>query len=63
LFGATRRGEGHGRRLITAALALAEAGAFVFAQVAPGNAASMRAFLGAGFAPLGAETLYEPQRD
>ena len=48
---------GSGRRLIGQALLLVPAGATVFAQVAPGNAASLRAFLGCGFVPIGAETL------
>ena len=30
----------------------------VFAQVAPGNAASLRAFLRAGFDPIGSEALF-----
>jgi len=30
----------------------------LFAQVAPGNAASLRAFLAAGFVPIGAEVLF-----
>lgn len=51
---------GSGRRLIRAALALVPAGDVVFAQVAPGNAASLRAFLSCGFAPIGAETLLLP---
>ena len=53
-------GHGHGRRLITEALALVEAGDLVWAQVAPGNAASLRAFLSCGFVPIGAETLIRP---
>jgi len=32
----------------------------VFAQVAPGNAASLRAFLAAGFVLIGSEVLIEP---
>ena len=51
---------GHGRGLITEALALVEPGAVVFAQVAPGNAASLRAFLSCGFVAIGAETLLRP---
>lgn len=49
-----------GRNLITSALALVPEGALVWAQVAPGNAASLRAFLRAGFEPIGAETLLRP---
>jgi GNAT superfamily N-acetyltransferase len=56
------RGRGLGRRLVGAALAHAPADAPVFAQVAPGNASSLRACLAAGFRPIGAEVLfaYEP---
>ena len=39
----------------------APAGALVWAQVAPGNAASLRAFLRAGFVPIGAEVLLHPR--
>jgi hypothetical protein len=53
-------GRGAGRELIIAGLALAPEGDFVWAQVAPGNAASLRAFLACGFVPIGAETLIEP---
>ena len=48
---------GAGRRLIAAALARVGVDEVVFAQVAPGNAASLRAFLSCGFEPIGAETL------
>lgn len=48
---------GAGRRLIESALHLARNGEAVWAQVAPGNAASLRAFLACGFVPIGAETL------
>ena len=51
---------GSGRRLIRAALALLPVGDVVFAQVAPGNASSLRAFLSCGFVPIGAETLLLP---
>jgi hypothetical protein len=34
----------------------------VFAAVSPGNARSLRAFLAAGFVPLGSEALIEPGR-
>jgi len=47
-----------GRALATAALALAPAGEPVFAQVSPGNAASLRAFLAAGYRPIGSEVLF-----
>ena len=51
------RGAGLGRRLATAARHLVPGGAPLWAQIAPGNAASVRAFLGAGFRPVGAEAL------
>ncbi|MFK8024840.1 MAG: hypothetical protein AB8G26_12845 [Ilumatobacter sp.] len=47
---------GSGRRLIERGLAIAPAEP-IWAQVAPGNAASLRAFLACGFTPIGAETL------
>ena len=50
-------GRGSGRRLIVDGLASVEVGELVWAQVAPGNAASLRAFLSCGFVPVGAETL------
>ncbi len=53
----TGHGEGAGRRLIEAAVHLIPVGEAVWAQVAPGNAASLRAFLSCGFVPIGAETL------
>lgn len=51
------RGFGLGRGLFTAARGLLPAGEQVWAQVAPGNAASVRAALAAGFQPVGAEVL------
>jgi hypothetical protein len=54
---------GTGGRLIRAALALIPEGDVVFAQVAPGNAASLRAFLSCGFVPIGAETLLRPDHE
>ncbi len=53
---------GAGRGLISAALALVPDAEVLFAQVAPGNAASLRAFLSCGFTPIGAETLLIPTR-
>ncbi|HUP86017.1 MAG TPA: hypothetical protein VM143_10155 [Acidimicrobiales bacterium] len=52
-----RQGNGAGRRIITRALGHVPEGEPVFAQVSPGNARSLRAFLAAGFVPLGAEVL------
>jgi ribosomal protein S18 acetylase RimI-like enzyme len=53
-------GQGHGRRLIRAGLARLAAGERCWAQVAPGNAASLRAFLACGFVPVGSEVLITP---
>ena len=52
-----RRERGLGRALARAARHLSPAGEPVWAQVAPANAASVRAFLAAGFRPVGAEVL------
>jgi GNAT superfamily N-acetyltransferase len=51
------RGRGLGRRLATAARHLVPDGRALWAQIAPGNAASVRAFLAAGFRPVGQEAL------
>ena len=51
---------GTGGRLIREALALVAPAEPLFAQVAPGNASSLRAFLREGFVPIGAETLITP---
>jgi GNAT superfamily N-acetyltransferase len=53
-----RRGTGGGAALISAALSTIPAGQLVIAAVAPGNAASLRAALTAGFAPLGSMQLF-----
>ena len=50
-----RRGRGLGRALAAAARHLVPGGAPAWAQIAPANAASVRAFLAAGFKPVGAE--------
>lgn len=55
-------GEGRGRGLLADALTLVPAGEPVFAAVAPGNARSLRAFLAAGFVPLGSEVIITPGR-
>jgi len=52
-----RRERGLGRALARAARHLATAGEPLWAQVAPANAASVRAFFAAGFTPVGAEVL------
>lgn len=52
---------GTGRRLIAAGLARVPAGELVWAQVTPGNARSLRAFLAAGFTPVGSEALSLPR--
>jgi hypothetical protein len=52
------RGRGNGRALAQAARHLVpEAGRPVWAQIAPGNASSLRAFLAAGYLPVGSEVL------
>ncbi|MFF4776810.1 GNAT family N-acetyltransferase [Microtetraspora fusca] len=50
-------GSGEGPRAETAE------GPALWAQIAPGNAASVRAFLAAGFTPVGAEALLSPAPD
>jgi GNAT superfamily N-acetyltransferase len=52
------RGSGLGRALVAAGVARLPEGTPVWAQVAPGNAASMRAVLAAGFEPVGSEILF-----
>jgi hypothetical protein len=53
---------GYGRSLLTDALSLVPDGEPVFAAVSPGNARSLRAFLTAGFTPIGAQVLLQPNR-
>ncbi|MFK4037691.1 GNAT family N-acetyltransferase [Nonomuraea wenchangensis] len=53
------RGRGLGRLLATAARHLAARP--LWAQIAPGNAASVRAFLAAGYVPIGSEVLLIPR--
>lgn len=55
-------GRGLGRSLLTDALTLVPDGEPVFAAVSPGNARSLRAFLSAGFTPIGSEVLVRPGR-
>ncbi len=57
-----RRGQGLGRALAIAVRHLIPDGTVLWAQVAPANAASVRAFLAAGFTPVGAEVLLAPNR-
>jgi hypothetical protein len=58
---ASRRNGGLGRALAAAACHLVpEPGRPVWAQIAPGNAASLRAFTAAGYQPVGAEALLVP---
>ncbi len=52
------RSRGLGRRVAAAARAVVPEGEPVWAQVAPGNAASMRSTAAAGFVPVGAEVLF-----
>lgn len=59
---AGRRGRGLGRVLAVAARQLVPGRAPVWAQIAPGNAASVRAFLAAGYLPVGAEALLTSSR-
>lgn len=58
-----RRGQGLGRALAGAARHLVPEGEPVFAQVSPGNAASLRAVLAAGYVPLGSEVLLPRSAD
>jgi GNAT superfamily N-acetyltransferase len=51
------RNTGHGRRLASAARHLVPEDRPIWAQVAPGNASSLRAFLAAGYEPVGSEVL------
>ncbi len=51
-----------GRRLIADVVGTVPAGDVVVAEVAPGNARSLRAFLAAGFTPVGAAVHIAPQR-
>ena len=55
------RNRGLGRRLALAARGCVPEGEPLFAQVAPGNAASVRSVLAAGFRPIGSEVLFPRQ--
>lgn len=52
------RGAGLGRRIARAARTLVPAGEPLFAQASPGNAASLRSLLAAGFTVIGSEVLF-----
>jgi GNAT superfamily N-acetyltransferase len=52
------RGRGVGRTLAAAARRLVPNGQPLFAQVAPGNVASLRSLLAAGYRPIGSEVLF-----
>jgi RimJ/RimL family protein N-acetyltransferase len=52
------RGAGLGRAMARAARDMVPGDEPLFAQVSPGNAASLRAFLAAGYQPIGAEVLF-----
>jgi hypothetical protein len=57
LFDPAAPSSGAGRRLIAAGLAAVPVGEWCWAQVAPGNARSLRAFLACGFTPIASEVL------
>jgi hypothetical protein len=57
---AGQRGRGLGRSIAACAPALVPGGAPLWAQVHPANVASLRAFLAAGYRPVGAEILFMP---
>jgi hypothetical protein len=52
------RGSGLGRLLARGAARVASPGEALFAQVSPGNVASVRAFVAAGYRPICAEVLF-----
>jgi RimJ/RimL family protein N-acetyltransferase len=54
------RGAGAGAALVADALTTIPAGQLTVAAAAPGNAASVRALLSAGFTPLGSLQLFRP---
>jgi L-amino acid N-acyltransferase YncA len=56
------RGRGAGANLVEQAVATVPRGEAVVAAVAPGNTASLRAFLRAGFSPLGSVQVLRPAR-
>lgn len=58
---ASSHNQGHGTALIAEAVNLTPEGELLFAAVSPGNARSLRAFLGLGFTPIGSECLIRPE--
>jgi len=58
----THRGHGLATRALTEARRLLRPDQVLFAQTAPGNAASLRALLAAGFRPIGSEVLFFTDR-
>jgi hypothetical protein len=56
------RDKGLGRRIVAAARGLVPAGEPVWAQVAPGNAASLRSTIAGGYVPVAAEVLFPRPR-
>ncbi len=56
------QGRGWGRSLVCDALALVASGEPVFAAVSPGNARSLRMFLGLDFEAIGSEVIVRPIR-
>jgi hypothetical protein len=59
---AAEPGRGFGRALIAEGLGLVPQGELLFAAVSPGNARSLRTFLGLGFVPIGSEVVIRPDR-
>lgn len=55
---AGKRHKGLGRALALSSRRLVPSGSVIFAQVTPGNAASLRATWSAGFRPVGSEVLF-----
>lgn len=59
---AADHGRGHGRSLIRRGLTFVDPAEVVVAQITPGNARSLRAFLAAGFTPIGSAVAVTPGR-
>jgi hypothetical protein len=56
------RSSGNARALLNEAIGSIPANEWCFAQISPGNSASLRAFLAADWSPIGAEVIYQPNR-